>query len=133
VDEIYNLACPASPIPYCVLLNRARRVSGAELVNHKRVAHLVLQPHVGLRPVRAHEGSVIALAQSTLVVRCARDVGCASRGGGCVWSLHRGFAVAPATLMRALGIVFRDPCIEINLQPVGRAVDLAERRAIELV
>lgn len=49
------------------LLNRARRASGAQPVNHKRVfrlmseARLLLQPHVGLRPVRAHEGQVIAL------------------------------------------------------------------------
>jgi putative transposase len=47
------------------LLNRARRASGAEPANHKRVfrlmaqAKLLLQPHVGLRPVRAHEGQVI--------------------------------------------------------------------------
>lgn len=52
------------------LLNRARRASGAEPVNHKRVfrlmrqAHLLLQPFVGLRPVRAHEGSVITLASN---------------------------------------------------------------------
>lgn len=52
------------------LLNRARRASGAQPINHKRVfrlmqqAHLLLQPHVGLRPVRAHEGSVIALASN---------------------------------------------------------------------
>ena len=48
------------------LLNRARRASGAEPVNHKRVfrlmaqGHLLLQAHVGSRPVRAHEGRVIA-------------------------------------------------------------------------
>jgi putative transposase len=48
------------------LLNRARRASAAEPVNHKRVyrlikyAHLLLQPHTGYRPVRAHEGAVIA-------------------------------------------------------------------------
>jgi transposase InsO family protein len=48
------------------LLNRARRASGIRPVNHKRVfrlmaqAKLLLQPHVGLRPVRAHEGQVIA-------------------------------------------------------------------------
>ena len=52
------------------LLNRASRASGAEPVNHKRVfrlmapGQLLLQPHVGLRPVRAHEGSVIALASN---------------------------------------------------------------------
>ena len=42
------------------LLNRARRASGADPVNHKRIfrlmrqAQLLLQPFVGLRPVRAH-------------------------------------------------------------------------------
>lgn len=52
------------------LLNRARRASGADPVNHKRIfrlmahAKLLLQPHVGQRPVRAHEGSVIALASN---------------------------------------------------------------------
>jgi transposase InsO family protein len=49
------------------LLNRARRASGVAPINHKRVfrlmaqAKLLLQPHVGLRPVRAHDGQVIAL------------------------------------------------------------------------
>lgn len=64
------------------LLNRARRVSGAQPVNHKRVfrlmrqARLLLQPHAGLRPVRAHEGSVISLASNqrwssdTLEIAC---------------------------------------------------------------
>ncbi len=52
------------------LLNRARRASGAEPVNHKRVyrlmakGRLLLQPHVGHRPVRAHEGRVIAMASN---------------------------------------------------------------------
>ena len=52
------------------LLNRTRRASGADPVNHKRVfrlmrqAHLLLQPFVGLRPVRTHEGSVITLASN---------------------------------------------------------------------
>jgi transposase InsO family protein len=52
------------------LLNRARRASGAAPVNHKRVfrlmaqGKLLLQPHVGRRPIRAHEGSVIALASN---------------------------------------------------------------------
>ena len=52
------------------LLNRARRASGAKPVNHKRVfrlmaqGKLLLQPHVGQRPVRTHEGSVIALASN---------------------------------------------------------------------
>ena len=52
------------------LLNRARCASGAEPVNHKRVyrlmakGRLLLQPHVGHRPVRAHEGSVITMASN---------------------------------------------------------------------
>lgn len=52
------------------LLNRARRASGAELINHKRVfrlmaqGQLLLQPHVGHRLIRAHEGRVIALASN---------------------------------------------------------------------
>ena len=52
------------------LLNRARHASGAEPVNHKRVfrlmsrGQLLLQPHVGLRPTRAHEGRVIAPASN---------------------------------------------------------------------
>ena len=52
------------------LLNRARRASGAGPINHKRVfrlmaqGQLLLQPHVGHRPIRAHEGRVIALASN---------------------------------------------------------------------
>ena len=64
------------------LLNRARRASGAEPINHKRIfrlmrqAHLLLQPHVGLRPVRAHEGSVIALASNQRWSSDVLEVGC---------------------------------------------------------
>jgi len=52
------------------LLNRARRAAGAEPLNHKRVfrlmsqGQLLLQPHVGLRPTRAHEGRVVAPASN---------------------------------------------------------------------
>ena len=52
------------------LLNRARRASGEPPVNRKRVlrlmrqASLLLQPHTGRRPVRAHEGSVVAPASN---------------------------------------------------------------------
>ena len=52
------------------LLNRARRASGVAPVNHKRIfrlmaqGKLLLQPHVGRRPIRAHEGRVIALASN---------------------------------------------------------------------
>lgn len=59
------------------LLNRARRATGGAPVNHKRVfrlmanARLLLQPHVGYRPIRAHEGSVIAPASN---LRWSSDV-----------------------------------------------------------
>lgn len=52
------------------LLNRARRASGAPSVNRKRVlrlmqqASLTLQPHTGRRPIRAHEGTVVAPASN---------------------------------------------------------------------
>jgi transposase InsO family protein len=52
------------------LLNRARRPARAAPVNHKRVfrlmrqMRLLLQPHVGHRPVRAHEGTDIAPASN---------------------------------------------------------------------
>lgn len=52
------------------LLNRARRSAGAPSLNHKRIfrlmrsASLLLQPHTARRPIRAHEGSVIAPASN---------------------------------------------------------------------
>lgn len=52
------------------LLNRARRGSGAPLVNRKRVlrlmrqASLLLQPYTGRRPIRTHEGTVVAPASN---------------------------------------------------------------------
>lgn len=52
------------------LLNRARRASGDAPVNRKRVlrlmrqASLTLQPHTGRRPIRAHEGTVVAPASN---------------------------------------------------------------------
>ena len=64
------------------LLNRARRAAGAELVNHKRVfrlmswGHLLLQPHVGLRPTRAHEGSVVAAASNQRWSSDGLEIGC---------------------------------------------------------
>ena len=64
------------------LLNRARRASGAKPVNHKRVfrlmrqARLLLQPHTGLRPVRAHEGSVITLASNQRWSSDTLEIGC---------------------------------------------------------
>jgi transposase InsO family protein len=48
------------------LLNRARRNAGTPQINHKRVFRLMrlssmlLQPHTGRRPIRAHEGTVVA-------------------------------------------------------------------------
>lgn len=52
------------------LLNRARRASGEPPVNRKRVlrlmqgAALTLRPHTGRRPIRAHEGTVVAPASN---------------------------------------------------------------------
>jgi len=52
------------------LLNRARRNAGAPQINHKRVFRLMrlssmlLQPHTGRRPIRAHEGNVVAAASN---------------------------------------------------------------------
>ena len=64
------------------LLNRARRASGAEPVNRKRVfrlmrqGQLLLQPHVGLRPTRTHEGSVIAPASNQRWSSDGLEIGC---------------------------------------------------------
>ncbi len=64
------------------LLNRARRASGADPVNHKRVfrlmaqSRLLLQPHVGQRPVRAHEGRVIASASNQRWSSDGLEIGC---------------------------------------------------------
>jgi transposase InsO family protein len=52
------------------LLNPARRSSGEPPLNHKRIfrlmhrASLLLQPHTARRPIRAHEGTVIAAASN---------------------------------------------------------------------
>lgn len=52
------------------LLNRARRASGAEPLNHKRIyrlmlrGELLLQRHGTRRPIRAHAGRVIAPASN---------------------------------------------------------------------
>ena len=64
------------------LLNRGHRAAGAEAVNHKRVfrpmsqGQLLLQPHVGLRPTRAHEGSVIASASNQRWSSDALEIAC---------------------------------------------------------
>jgi transposase InsO family protein len=52
------------------LLNRARQQAGKPPLNHKRVfrlmrlSSLLLQPHTGRRPIRAHEGTVVAPASN---------------------------------------------------------------------
>lgn len=64
------------------LLNRARRASGAEPVNHKRVfrlmaqGSLLLQAHVGQRPVRAHEGTVVTPASNQRWSSDALEIDC---------------------------------------------------------
>ena len=68
------------------LLNRARRASGTAPVNHKRVfrlmaqGKLLLQPSVGTRPVRAHEGRVIAPASNQRWSSDAFEVACWNGG-----------------------------------------------------
>lgn len=52
------------------LLNRARRSAEQPPVNHKRTfrlmrhASMLLQPHTGRRPIRTHEGTVVAPASN---------------------------------------------------------------------
>ena len=52
------------------LLNRARRASGTEPLNHKRIYRLIprggllLQRHATQRPIRVHEGAVVAPASN---------------------------------------------------------------------
>ena len=52
------------------LLNQARRSSGEPPVNHNRIFRLMrlssmlLQPHTGRRPIRAHKGTIVAPASS---------------------------------------------------------------------
>jgi transposase InsO family protein len=64
------------------LLNRARRAAGDPPINHKRVfrlmagAQMLLQPHVGYRPVRAHQGSVIAPASNLRWSSDVLEIGC---------------------------------------------------------
>lgn len=64
------------------LLNRARRASGAEPVNHKRVfrlmarGKLLLQANVGTRPLRAHEGRVIAPLSNQRWSSDGLEIGC---------------------------------------------------------
>jgi putative transposase len=64
------------------LLNRARRSFSEPLVNRKRVlrlmrqASLLLQPHTGRRPVRAHEGTVVAPASNRRWASDAFEIPC---------------------------------------------------------
>jgi putative transposase len=64
------------------LLNRARRSSGEPPVNRKRVfrlmrqASLLLQPHTGRRPIRAHEGIVVAPASNRRWASDAFEIPC---------------------------------------------------------
>ena len=62
--------------------DRARRAAGDPALNHKRVfrlmaqARLLLQPHVGHRPIRAHEGNVIAPASNRRWSSDVLEIGC---------------------------------------------------------
>jgi putative transposase len=64
------------------LLNRARRSDGDRPVNHKRVyrlmcrANLLLQQHTGLRPMRRHEGTVIAPSSNQRWASDVMEIGC---------------------------------------------------------
>ena len=64
------------------LLNRARRGVGAPPVNRKRIlrlmrqAALTLQPHTARRPIRAHEGTVVAPASNRRWASDAFEVAC---------------------------------------------------------
>jgi putative transposase len=64
------------------LLNRARRSSGEPPVNRKRVlrlmrqACLLLQPNTGRRPIRAHEGTVVAPASNRRWASDAFEIPC---------------------------------------------------------
>ena len=64
------------------LLNRGRRAAGVVPVNHKRVfrlmskARLLPQPHVGYRPVRAHEGRIVATRSNRRWCSDGLEIGC---------------------------------------------------------
>lgn len=64
------------------ILNRTRRATGEPLLNHKRVfrlmkqSGLLLQRHTGMRPVRAHEGRVIASASNQRWSSDALEITC---------------------------------------------------------
>lgn len=64
------------------LLNRARRSTGEPPVNHKRIFRLMrlssmlLQPHTGRRPIRAHEGTVVAPASNQRWASDGLEISC---------------------------------------------------------
>ena len=64
------------------ILNRTRRATGEPALNHKRVFRLMkrdsllLQRHTGERPVRAHEGRVMAPASNQRWSSGALEIGC---------------------------------------------------------
>jgi transposase InsO family protein len=105
-------------------LNRARRASGAEPVNHKRVFRLMaqgrlLQPCVGYRPVRAHEGAVIALASNQHWSSDRLEVDCWSgevvRGVFAIDTCDREIIAWQASTGGVSGEMVRDPmlaCVE---------------------
>ncbi|WP_198370180.1 DDE-type integrase/transposase/recombinase [Roseomonas rosulenta] len=64
------------------LLNRARRSSGEPPLNHKRIFRLIrlssmlLQPPTGRRPIRAHEGTVVAPASNRRWASDGLEISC---------------------------------------------------------
>lgn len=64
------------------LLNRARRSSGEPPLNHKRIFRLMrlssmlLQPHTGRRPIRTHEGTVVAPASNQRWASDGLEISC---------------------------------------------------------
>lgn len=64
------------------ILNRTRRATDEPVLNHKRVFRLMkrdslfLQRHTGGRPVRAHEGRVIAAASNQRWSSDGLEIGC---------------------------------------------------------
>lgn len=64
------------------ILNRTRRATGEPALNHKRVFRLMkrdsllLQRHTGGRPVRTHEGRVIAAASNQRWSSDGLEIGC---------------------------------------------------------
>jgi transposase InsO family protein len=112
------------------LLNRARRSSGEPPLNHKRIFRLMrlssmlVQPRTGRRPIRAHEGTVVAPASNQ---RWASD---GHESSGCKGELARvAFAIdthdrgiiawGPTSGAGICGDVMRDMALDC----VGRRFD----------